>query len=61
MIVTFKSKCGILHGVIIWSMEFLRNEMKVMTNNNVVDEVLDSGHRNCDFLAIIHWLQEFWS
>ena len=49
MIVTFKSKCGILQGVIIWSMVFFRNEMKVMTNNNVVDEVLDSGHRNCDF------------
>ena len=40
MIVTFKSKCGNLQAVIIWSMEFVRNEMKVMNNNNVVKEVL---------------------
>ena len=35
-IVMSKSKCGILHGMIIWLIVFVRNEMKVTKNNNVV-------------------------
>ena len=49
-IVMFKSKCGILHGMIIWLIVFVWNEMKVMKNNNVVLVThWDPGHRNCDF------------
>ena len=45
MIVTFKSKCGILQGVIIWSKEFFRNEMKVMTTTLSLTRfwILDTG------------------
>ena len=40
MIVTLKSKCGILQGVIILLMVFVKKEMKVMNNNNAVEEIL---------------------